>query len=345
MSKVDWFLKDLVPSGENAPTVFSCFHCAGGSTMGYKRAGFNVLGGVEIDPEMMNIYRENHKPKHSFLMGVSDFNKLKNESLPSELFSLDILDGSPPCSSFSTAGSREKKWGVKTKFREGQSEQVLDDLFFDFIETAKKLKPKIVVAENVSGLIKGNARGYVKQIFNKLTLAGYSVQLFLLNAAFMGVPQARERVFFIAKRDDLDFPSIDLKFSEKPISFSEIEEPISRITADLTMTPLMLSYWKKCKQGKAFSSVHEKGSLFGHIKISASKPLPTMTSASGATMFHYSQQRKLTNVEWLRGQTFPLDFKCKDSLLRYTIGMSVPPFMMQKIAEQIANQLLNSTSP
>lgn len=106
--------------------------------MGYKLAGFNVLGGVEIDPEMMSIYRENHKPKHSFLMGVSDFNKIENESIPKELFSLDVLDGSPPCSSFSTAGSREEKWGIKKKFREGQSEQILDDLFFDFIETAKK---------------------------------------------------------------------------------------------------------------------------------------------------------------------------------------------------------------
>jgi DNA (cytosine-5)-methyltransferase 1 len=138
VNKVDWFLKDLPKTNENSPTVFSCFHCCGGSTMGYKLAGFNVLGGVEIDPEMMSIYRENHKPKHSFLMGVSDFNKIENESIPKELFSLDVLDGSPPCSSFSTAGSREEKWGIKKKFREGQSEQILDDLFFDFIETAKK---------------------------------------------------------------------------------------------------------------------------------------------------------------------------------------------------------------
>ena len=141
--------------------------------MGYKLAGFEVLGGVEIDPEMMEVYRSNHRPKHSFLMGVGDFNQLPREKIPADLFNLDILDGSPPCSSFSMAGSREKAWGTKKKFREGQTEQVLDDLFFQFLETANILRPKVVVAENVKGLVIGKAKGYVKQIFNMFNIAGY----------------------------------------------------------------------------------------------------------------------------------------------------------------------------
>ena len=64
----------------------------------------------------------------------------------------------------------------------------------------KKLKPKVVVAENVKGLIQGNARGYVKEIFKAFQNAGYSAQLFLLNASRMGVPQNRERTVFIANR-------------------------------------------------------------------------------------------------------------------------------------------------
>ena len=65
-----WNLTDLATVPKNGLTAFSCFHCGGGSTMGYKLAGFSMLGGVEIDPEMMAIYRANHKPKHSYLMGV-----------------------------------------------------------------------------------------------------------------------------------------------------------------------------------------------------------------------------------------------------------------------------------
>ena len=155
-----WYLSEFKDIKKNNLNVFSCFHCGGGSTMGYKLAGFNVLGGIEIDEEMMNIYRANHNPKFSYQMGVQEFNKLEN--IPEELKNLDILDGSPPCSTFSMAGKREKKWGKEFKFREGQKYQRLDDLFFHFIHTAKLLQPKIVVAENVKGLIAGNARGYVK---------------------------------------------------------------------------------------------------------------------------------------------------------------------------------------
>lgn len=77
---------------------------------------------------------------------------------PKELYNLDILDGSPPCSTFSLAGEREKNWGKSKKFREGQAYQVLDDLFFEFIKLAEKLKPKIIVAENVKGILMGNAK-------------------------------------------------------------------------------------------------------------------------------------------------------------------------------------------
>ena len=104
-------------------------------------------------------------------------------------------------------------------FREGQAEQRLDDLFFDYIRLAKKLQPKVVIAENVKGLIQGNARAYVHRIKKEFEAAGYKVQLFFLNAASMGVPQKRERVFFICQRNDLNFPKLELKFNEEAINF------------------------------------------------------------------------------------------------------------------------------
>jgi DNA (cytosine-5)-methyltransferase 1 len=192
-----WNLTDLEKVKKNGLKVFSTFACGGGSTMGYKLAGFDVIGANDIDPEMAWHYKENHKPKYYYLEDIRKFRQ--REDLPKELYQLDILDGSPPCSSFSMAGSREKGWGKKKKFREGQAEQTLDDLFFDFIELARKLQPKVVVAENVKGMLQGNAKGYVKQIIGLFNVVGYDVQLFLLNAATMGVPQKRERVFLFAK--------------------------------------------------------------------------------------------------------------------------------------------------
>ncbi len=117
-----WFLRDGYPAKGIEPnnySVFGTFICGGGSTMGYKLAGFNHLGGVELDPKLAKIYQLNHKPKFLYNEDIREFNK--REDLPKELYSLDILDGSPPCSSFSMAGSREKAWGKEKKFREGQA--------------------------------------------------------------------------------------------------------------------------------------------------------------------------------------------------------------------------------
>jgi DNA (cytosine-5)-methyltransferase 1 len=199
----NWTLKDAVFTKDKGK-VFSCFSCGGGSTMGYKLAGFDVLGCNEIDPKMMAAYVENHNPKYSFLEPIQNF-KLRND-LPEELYNLDILDGSPPCSSFSISGNREADWGKEKKFREGQAEQILDTLFFDFIDLAKKLQPKVVVAENVKGLLQGDAKSYVLKIYEDFDAAGYMVKHFLLDSSTMGVPQKRERVFFLAIRKDIADP-------------------------------------------------------------------------------------------------------------------------------------------
>mgnify|MGYP001564851790 CR=1 FL=1 len=227
----NWTLKDAHFTKDKGK-VFSCFSCGGGSTMGYKLAGFDVIGCNEIDPKMMDAYKANHNPKYSYLEPIQDFKDRKD--LPQELYSLDILDGSPPCSSFSTAGRRDKDWGKNKKFREGQAEQVLDTLFFDFIDLAKELQPKVVVAENVKGMLMGKAKEYVRQIYKDFDAAGYYCQHFLLNAADMGVPQRRERVFFVCIRKDLAAqflvqkdmftiePNIELDFNSKHILFGDV---------------------------------------------------------------------------------------------------------------------------
>ena len=226
-----WSLKDAKFTKDKGK-VFSCFACGGGSTMGYKLAGFDVLGCNEIDPKMFEAYKTNHNPKYAYLEPIQTF-KLRTD-LPDELYDLDILDGSPPCSSFSMAGNREKDWGKDKVFREGQAMQVLDTLFFDFIDLAKKLQPKVVVAENVKGLLQGEAKQYVRRIYKEFDEAGYYCQHWLLDASKMGVPQRRERVFFIALRKDLAEPflvqqdmftvnpELELNFNEPEIPFKEI---------------------------------------------------------------------------------------------------------------------------
>jgi len=318
----NWKFKDYPP--KNGLKVFSTFACGGGSTMGYKLAGFDVIAANDIDQQMANVYKENHKPQNFFHCSIKD---LINKELPTELHDIDILDGSPPCSTFSTTGQRDKNWGKLKKFREGQSAQILDDLFFDFIELSKKIKPKIIIAENVKGMIIGNAKGYCKLINEKLKEAGYNVQLFLLNSASMNVPQSRERVFFICSRTDLNFSPLKLNFSDKQVPFKDISDEKD---AAQKITQKYLNYWNKAQYGQPV------GKFDTIKKVSPSKPLPTILATN--SHFHYKYPRHLNKKELCLGGTFPLDYNFLEVKPLYLIGMSVQPVMIAKIANEILKQ-------
>ena len=301
--------------------------------MGYKLAGFNMLGGVEIDPEMMAIYRANHKPKHSYLMGVQQFNELPLLSLPDELKNLDLLDGSPPCSVFSMAGKREKKWGGEHHFREGQQKQRLDDLFMHFIDIGQRLQPKVIVAENVKGLILGNAKGYVKEIFAAFREAGYETQLFLFNAARMGVPQARERTFFIARRRDLGWRKLEIKFEESTVT---VRDAFDKTTGKgVPLQGKGLNLYKETTPGKSLADA-AGGSWFTWTRLAWGRPANTVHS--GPAQLHPEEPRHLSGSELVRIQSFPDDYSFCKVEPRYLCGMSVPPYMTQRVALEIGRQ-------
>lgn len=331
-----WNLTDLKDVPKNGKKVFSCFSCGGGSTMGYKLAGYEVLGCVEIDPRMLNVYKANHNPKYPFEMGVQQFNNLPYKEIPQELFDLDILDGSPPCSSFSMAGTREKTWGKNKKFKEGQAEQILDDLFFEFIKTVKTLRPKVAVAENVKGLLLGNAKGYIKQISDGFIAAGYDIQLFLLNAAFMGVPQRRERTFFIARRRDLNLPKIEMKFEEKLVTPKDVSVGINPVGKPLKSLK-QIHLWKRTHTNQGMGIA---GGFDSQKKIS--ELIPSLTQTASTRHWHWSEPALISDPLVIRLQTFPDDFNFLNMDPQYICGMSVPPFMMQRVSMAIYDQWLKT---
>ena len=341
-----WTMKDDYPTEKNGLKVFSCFACGGGSTMGYKLAGFEVIGCNEIDPKMNKVYVENHNPKFNYLEGIQTF-KLRDD-LPEELYNLDILDGSPPCSSFSMSGNREADWGKEKKFKEGQAEQVLDTLFFDFIDLAEKLKPKVVIAENVAGMLVGEAQSYVNKVLNEFSKAGYYVSYSLLDASDMGVPQMRKRVFFTAIRKDLykghfldlfqTEPALNLKFNETKINYSEVREYKGNESA-YRIGPKTLELYKKCKPGKNFGSVHPKGSYFNEIKLDLNKPSCTIR-ASGLP-YDPLEERYIFDSEVIKIGSFPSDYNFGVLKPNYMVGMSVPPLMTARVANEVKIQWLD----
>lgn len=347
-----WKLSETIFAKDKGK-VFSCFACGGGSTMGYKLAGFDVIGCNEIDERVNKVYVKNHNPKYNYLCDIRQFVKLaENKKIPAELYNLDILDGSPPCSSFSLAGNREKDWGEEKYFREGQQKQVLDTLFFNFIELGRFLKPKVMIIENVKGILLGNAKKYVVKIYEELENAGYYARHFLLNASTMGVPQNRERIFFICFRKDLAEPFLEnvgifernvkfnLEFNEKPILFKEIKTN----DTDRKLTGKILQMWEKRKLGDidlSFPYMREenKCALFSSKFIYDEKVANTVPACDPCVLFSEPRHRNKTEV--ILCSSFPLDYNFLNQQPHYICGMSVPPLMMAKISNEVYKQFLS----
>jgi DNA (cytosine-5)-methyltransferase 1 len=339
-----WSLSDLAGVEQNGISVMSTFACGGGSSMGYKRAGCTIVAANDIDPEMAWHYKRNLSPPLYYLCPIRD---LLTKDLPDELYSLDILDGSPPCSTFSMAGSREKSWGKDKHFREGQAKQVLSDLFFDYLDLVERLRPRVAIAENVKGMILGNAKGYTKLVMQRFKEIGYRPQLFLVNAADCGVPQRRERVFFCALRNDIDKPSLTLKPSHRWISVGEATVDLQELTheekKESEASDCDLKWWHKTFEGERYEQAviraGQKPKLFNHNKIARNDPSKTLSSVD--LNMHWSTCRRLTLREWKRLGSFPDDYYAKtDKIGKYMIGMSVPPKMTEAVARAIVDQWL-----
>lgn len=331
-----WYLKDLNPDKDI--NVLTTFSCGGGSSMGYKRAGFRVIGNVEIDPKINAMYVKNHHPKYNFNMDLRKFNE--KDDLPEELYHLDILDGSPPCTTFSMAGKREEGWGKKKKFREGQTAQTLDDLFFTFLDTVEKLQPKIVIAENVTGLLQGKAKGYVNLVIKRYRELGYDVQIFSLNAARMDVPQARHRVFFIANR--MGYPKLKLDFHYDAIPFGEVRTEHGK---DVNEDSVMAQLAKKARNGDRsledayYRMTGKRGQYFTIGIVSDDAVVPTITSGGGVWRLY--DKKPFADEDYRNTQSFPQDYDFCCNEPQYVCGMSVPPNMMANIATEVYDQWLS----
>lgn len=154
-------------------------------------AGFRELLAVEWDDNAVQTFRLNFPGVPVYHGDIAKLNveeALRLSGLKPE--ELDVLDGSPPCQGFSTAGKRE--------FGDARNQ-----LFREYVRLLRGLRPKVFVMENVSGMVKGKMKLIFAEVLRELKASGYRVKARLLNAMYFGVPQSRERMIFIGVRDDL----------------------------------------------------------------------------------------------------------------------------------------------
>ena len=175
----------MVISSPSSFTVISTFSGCGGSSLGYQLAGGKVRLAVEFNDNAVATYRLNF-PNTPIYHG--DIGKLTVEECcelagiePGEL---DILDGSPPCQGFSTAGKRD--------FGDDRNQ-----LFCEYVRLLRGLQPRAFVMENVSGMVKGKMKRIFAECLRELKVSGYKVRARVLNAMYYNVPQSRQRLIFV----------------------------------------------------------------------------------------------------------------------------------------------------
>ena len=310
----------LVPL--NNFSVISTFSGCGGSTLGYKMAGFKVLWANEFIPAAQETYNANHE---ATILDKRDIREITAKSILDAIHmqpgELDLLDGSPPCASFSTAGKREAGWGKVNKYSDGA--QRTDDLFYELIRLVRGIQPKVFVAENVSGLVKGTAKGYFLEILAAMKASGYRVACRVLDAQWLGVPQKRQRTIFIGVREDLRPEPAH----PKPLPYRySVRDALPEVTA--------------FDMGKGFGQYEKLQSTSGPYQAVGCSP----ASGNGlATAVYFGEvKRKFTIAELKRICGFPDDFILTGSYAQQweRLGRAVPPIMMFHIAKTVRDEIL-----
>ena len=322
--------------------VASLFSGGGGSCIGYRLAGCRVLLSVDIDPNMSRQVAANSLADSCLVADVRD--PSVGEALR-DLRPLDVLDGSPPCSSFSTAGHREAAWGKKHRFREGQVAQILDDLPLHFVRRVHDVQPRFAVMENVMGLTAGKARGFLREILSGLFRAGYETQTLRIDASAFGVPQARERLFLIARRRDLGLPALSIRGNRRKMSaawaLSGLPPPAPGQVRHLT--EWMAQAWKRTRPGDPLVRDIERRlrrrSVRDFYKLHPDRPSPCLSAnLDGHT--HWDSPRWLTWPERRRLAGFPDDYRVEsENLGKRIVGYSVAPLVTREIARAIRERL------
>ena len=331
----------------NGYRVASTFSGCGGSCLGYRMAGYRVVYANEFIEEAQRTYKANH-PK-SFL-DTRDIRQVKPEDVMEkagvERGELDLFDGSPPCSAFSTAGKREAGWG-KVKAYSDKAQRV-DDLFFEYVRLIDGIRPRVFVAENVSGLVKGTAKGYFKRILAALKEPGYLVTCRVLDAQWLGVPQMRQRTIFVGVREDLGLDPVHPAPLPYRYTVGEAVEGLPPGGEAKRLKPGTDThrYWVATKPGAplsdAFFKANQRWSFLTHKKQSPDRQANAITQGT-QQLYHWAEPRTLTLQELRRIGGFPDDFELTGNFNQQweRIGRAVPPVMMSHIAATIATKILD----
>lgn len=346
--------------------IIDLFCGCGGLSLGFEKAGFEIAFAIDMWKDAINTYNHNHKNSVAI---CKDIHELDSDFLSKFSKKENIVGviGGPPCQGYSTVGTRN-----------------IDDprnhLYLEYCRVVEAVKPEFFVIENVRGLLTLNKGMFKDDILNRFKKLGYNVSYKIVNAANYGVPQNRQRVFFIGIRNaEFEFPEekgyivptsdalSDLPLLDNLEEHQEIYNYVSsplneyqklmRVDSDTILNHNFTVHTEQTKNiigmvkdGGKISDLPEE--YWGVRKYNKAfqrmnSKLPSNTIDTGhRNYFHYKENRVPSVRESARIQSFPDKFVFLGSKTSQykQVGNAVPPLLAEEIAKQIKKYISDKKS-
>lgn len=353
-------------------TVVSTFAGGGGSSTGYRLAGGKVLLINEFVPEAIKTYSVNFPDTPIDHRDIREITKYGDEGILKWLNSYgiekgqyDILDGSPPCSSFSQIGKGPDHAGDQDVRYSDVVQSDIGYLIYEWVKVAKASKPKIAILENVPEMRHSDI---FKDALTELG-SDYITAHKVLRSSWFGVPQQRERLFVIGIRKDIAEKQGLLKeqdvldlfpkgSSYEPTLYDAIHDlKIDEEERDLCMTSarkgasyevlkLIKNDPEKVYRAN-FDKLDLKNIYFSTNRLAWYKPAHTNTQLgaqlnSMGGLYHPNEDRQLTIDELKRIQGLPDDFRLTGTFNQRAerIGRMVPPLLLKYVSSSLYQNVL-----
>lgn len=326
-------------------TVYSLFSGAGGFDIGFKEAGFEIIGASDIWKESENTMRLNF-PKIPFI--CKDVRLLTSKEILKSTGNIypDIIIGGPPCQGFSVMGDKN-------------SADPRNKLFEAYVRLVDDLKPSCFVFENVKGVKTMFGGRYLIEIANSFASIGYDLYLKILNSADYGVPQNRQRVIIFGSKlgKPFSFPKVNFEKIGKLSPRKNVGEAIMDLSKKgkeipnhliLDHNEIVVRRYKLIPEGgklpppeKLPAEIRRKNFGNTYVRLDRKKPSTTMVPGNNAFPIHPTLHRSLTPREAARIQSFPDDFVFTGPRREQCIlvGNAVPPLMAANIALEVKSYI------
>lgn len=293
--------------------VVDLFAGGGGLSLGFSRAGFEVVCAIEKWQPAIEVYQENfnHPVINIDLFDIDKAASLIKNYAPS------LIIGGPPCQDFSSAGKRDESLGRA-------------NLTISFAEIVQKCKPEVFVMENVARAAKSKAFQVALKIFKN---AGYGLTIKILNSAYCGAPQLRKRLIVVGKLGEKD------SFLEKILEDGLSIEPMT--LRQYFNGSLNFEHYYRHPRSYARRGIFSVDEPSPTIR-GVNRPVPKgYLGHSGDPIKVNSNLRSLTTHERAKIQTFPDDFKWVGSKtdIEQVIGNAVPVKLAEYVASNIRKYL------